>query len=156
MPLQWLLNLISESSEKKLKSIRPVVEKINVFEPQMKALSRRTAESKDVRVPVADREGRKARRYSSRGFRGSERSFGEDNGAAPLRRSADRRDSASSGQDLRNENRRRKDPGRHASRLPQRARRQRRPRSDGQRLPGEARQRMDGADIQGCSALKWG
>jgi preprotein translocase subunit SecA len=36
---KWLLNLLSETDEKKLQKIRPIVQKINSFEPAMKALS---------------------------------------------------------------------------------------------------------------------
>ena len=37
--LKWLLNLLSETDEKKLQKIRPIVQKINSLEPAMKSLS---------------------------------------------------------------------------------------------------------------------
>ena len=50
-------------------------------------------------------------------------------------------------QHLRDEDRRRQDPGRHPARLSQRPGRRRRACGDGQRLSGQARQRMDGPDL---------
>ena len=39
MPIKWLLNLLSDTNEKKIKAIHPIVIKINDLEPAMKALS---------------------------------------------------------------------------------------------------------------------
>jgi len=46
MVFKWLLNLLGDSSEKKLKSVKPLIEKINSFEQGVKSLSDEQLRSK--------------------------------------------------------------------------------------------------------------
>ena len=136
------------SNDRKLKSYRPTVEAINALEPELERLSdaELRARTEDFRKQLAD--GAEPRRSAGAGLRHRARGGQAHAGPAAFRRAADRRHGAAPGQDLRDEDRRGQDAGRHASRLSQRARRQGRPRRHRQRLPGQARRRMDGPDLQ--------
>ena len=98
-----------------------------------------------------DRGGRGARggdgRGAARGLRGGARGRPPHARPAPLRRPANRRDGAPSGQNRRDEDRRGQDAGRHAAGRAQRADRPRRAYRHGQRLPGAARRRVDGPHL---------
>ncbi len=99
-------------------------------------------------LPRAAGRRRDARRPAGRGLRHGARGLQADARPAPLRRPADGRHGAASGQDRRDEDRRRQDAGRDAAGLPQRARGQGRARGHRQRLPGAPRRRLDGADLR--------
>ena len=113
----------------------------------VQALSDEELRAKTAGVPRAAGQGRDARRPAARGLRHGARGGQAHARPAPFRRAADRRHGAAPGQDRRDEDRRRQDPGRHPAGLSQRAGRQGRPRRHRQRLPGPARRRVDGPDL---------
>ena len=136
------------SNDRRLKSYRPKVEAINALEPELGRSRDAELRARTDAVPQAAGRRRRARRPAGAGLRHRARGGQAHARPAPFRRAADRRHGAAPGQDLRDEDRRRQDAGRHAARLSQRAHRPRRPRRHRQRLPGQARRRMDGRDLQ--------
>ena len=112
------------SNDRKLKSYRPNVEAINALEPELERLSDAELRARTDDVPQAAGRRRRAGRPAGAGLRHRARGGQAHARPAAFRRAADRRHGAAPGQDLRDEDRRGQDAGRHAARLPQRARRQ--------------------------------
>ncbi len=133
---------------KKFKSYEQRVGRINAFEEELEhytdAELREAAD--ELRERARDGETLDELLYES--FALVARGRQADDGHAPLRRAADRRDGAPRRRDRRDEDRRGQDADRDARGGAQLARRARRARGDRQRLPGPARRAVDEADLR--------
>ena len=122
-----LKKLFGTSSEKELRAIKPIVDKIEALDGGvLQGSDRRAAQGQDRRIQAAPRQT--ARRLDDilpEAFATCREAAWPRAGHAPLPGAAHRRHRAPPGPHRRDEDRRRQDPGGHPARLPQRPGRQR-------------------------------
>ena len=140
--------IFGSSNDRLVKGYRPRVAAINALEAEVARLSDARAACPHRPVPQAARGRRRSGRSAGAGLCHRARGGQAHARPAPFRRAAHRRHGAAPGQDLRDEDRRGQDAGRHAARLSQRPGRTRRACRHRQRLPRQARRRVDGRHLQ--------
>ena len=140
--------MFGSSNERRIRSYQPRVDAINALEPELAKLSDDELRARTDVFKAQVAEGKSLDDILVPAFATVPRGGQAHPRPAPFRRAADRRHDPARRQDLRDEDRRRQDPGGDAAGLSQRGERPRRACGHGQRLSRQARRRMDGPDLR--------
>ncbi len=143
-----LTSMFGSRNERVLRQLSRNVARINALEPEWLKLSDAALRAKTDEFRARLAKGETLDDLLPEAFASVREASRRVLGHAPLRRAADRRHGAASGQDRRDAHRRRQDPGGDAAGVSQCAGGQGRARGHGQRLPRTPRLGMDGQDLR--------